>query len=183
MWLSRSFNGKGYVMRRKRGIAIICVIALGLFVFLVGSSRTYHGTNELIKKARKEIPIADADKIEIQYAGMSVKDDMALVWFVSGNEYQAHYYLPIGFNIVGDDEYTFFHTYKPLDRGQDIAVLQWCNGYSFIINNPKCVAVRITDNSGIHEEHIKKDSYPYVFYNKLLPSEYVFLDKDGNEVF
>ena len=165
-------------MKKIISAILLCVLC----VSVTGCSKTYHGTDELIEKARKEIPIADADRIEIQYAGMSERGDMVLAWFVSGNEYQAHYYLPIGFNIVGDEEYTFFHTYKPLERGQDIAVLQWRDGYSFIINNPKCVTVRITDNSGTHEEHIEKDAYPYVFYNKLLPSEYVFLDKDGNEI-
>lgn len=165
-------------MKRILSFLVIWILCFSL----TGCAKTYHGTDELIKKARKEIPIADAKTIELQYAGQCSKDDMALMWFVSGNEHQAHYYLPLGFTIVGDDEYTFFHTYKPLERGTDIAVLQWCGGCSFIINNPNCVAVKITDNSGTHEITIEEDAYPYTFYNTRLPFEYYFLDKDGNEI-
>ena len=160
----------------------IMFIALVFVLALAGCSATISGTEELIVKAREELPVSDADTIELRYAGLCGKDDEALIWFVSGNEYQAHYYLPIGFNVVGENEYTFIQSYKAVDRAMDIAVLEWNGGYSFIINNPNCVAVKIADNSGTHEITIEKDAYPYVFYNNLLPSEYVFLDKDGNEI-
>jgi hypothetical protein len=98
------------------------IVLMALCVFIVGCSKTYHGTDELIEKARKEIPISDADTIEIQYAGMSGSDDKALVWFVSGNEYQAHYYFPMEVNIKGEAEYTFEKVYKPMEQVKDIAV-------------------------------------------------------------
>lgn len=158
------------------------VLALTCLLGLVGCSAKIRGTDELIEKAREELPVSDADTIELHYAGLCGKDDEALIWFVSGNEYQAHYYLPIAFKVVGENEYTFIQSYNPMERGMDMAVLQWNGGYSFIINNPSCVAVRITDNSGTKDVAIEKDAYPYMFYNELLPSEYVFLDKDGNEL-
>ena len=157
-------------------LALVCVLTM------VGCQKTYKGVDELVEKAREELPVAEADTINLQYVGMCARDDEALIWFISGNEYQAHYYLPISFKIVDRNTYTFLHTHKPLDRGTDIAVLQWNGGYSFLINNPNCAAVRITDNSGTREEILEKDAYPYVFYNTLLPSEYVFLDEDGNEI-
>ncbi|MGD9566812.1 MAG: hypothetical protein AB7V48_00570 [Sedimentibacter sp.] len=158
-----------------------------LFIFiltfsLAGCQKTIKGTDELIEKAREEIPVSDADTIKMKYAGVVGKDDTALIWFVSGSEYQANYYLPMECNVVGKDEYTFVCTYKPMERGEDIAVLEWKDGYCFLINNPNCSTVKITDNTGTHEIDIVKDSYPYLFYNELIPSEYIFLDADGNEL-
>lgn len=168
-------------MKRITGVLLLCVLCLSL----VGCAKTYHGTDELLEKARKEIPIADADTIEMQYAGMYSKGDRAIAWFISGNEYQAHYYLPIEIEIKGNGaNYTFVHTFKPMDRGEDIAVLLWNQEYVFLINNPDCTTVRITDDQGVHEIFIEKDAYPYVFGYCPIPDsfEYTFLDKEGNEL-
>ena len=43
-----------------------------------------------------------------------------------------------------------------------------------------CVSVKITDETGTHEEMIGKDAYPYVFYCSSVPSEYIFMDAEGN---
>ncbi len=162
---------------------LITIVLLLTFVLsFAGCSSTIKGTEELIEKAREELPVSNADTIALKYAGLCGRDDKALIWFVSGNAYQAHYYLPIEFRVAGKDEYTFVQSYKPVERGMDIAVLEWKGGYSFIINNPNCVAVRITDDSGTHETAIEKSAYPYVFYHALLPTEYVFIGKDGNEM-
>ena len=149
---------------------------------LAGCAKVYKGTDALIKKAREEIPIADAENTDITYAGMCGKDDSALVWFISGNEYQLHTYLPMELEVKAADRYTFVQTFKPMGKGEDIAVLNWKDGYAFLINDPKCVAVKITGNNSTTEEKIEKDAYPYVFYCPFIPSEYVFLDVDGNEI-
>lgn len=160
---------------------VISVLAAVMIVLsFAACDKTLKGTDALIETAREHIPVADAENIDIKYAGLCARDDSALIWLVSGNEYQAHYYLPMECTVVGDNEYTFERVCKPLERGQDIAVLMWKGGYAFVINNPKCKSVRITDNSGTHEQKIEKDAYPYVFYNSLIPSEYEFLDENGN---
>ena len=105
-----------------------------------------------------------------------------MIWFVSGNEYQAHYYLPMECKIVEKDAYTFVHEHKPIDRGTDIVALQWNGGYAFLVNNPKCTTIRITDILGAHDISIKEGAYPFVYYNELLPSEYYFLDAEGKEI-
>ena len=64
----------------------------------------------------------------------------------------------------------------------DIAVLNWNQLYSFIVNDSNCISVKITDETGTHEEMIGKDAYPYVFYCSSVPSEYVFIDAEGNEL-
>ena len=64
-------------------IAVLCFS-------LMGCTKIYHGADELMEKARQEIPISDADTIEMRYAGMCGDDDRAIAWYISGNEYQAH---------------------------------------------------------------------------------------------
>lgn len=160
---------------------ITIVLCLLLTLAMVGCGKTYHGTDELIEKARKEIPIADAETTDIAYVGMSANGDKAIAWFISGNEYQAHYYLPLEFEVVGEDTYKFVRTYKSMGQADDIAMLLWERGYCFLINNPKCVEVEIYNNDGsLHRVSIENDSYPYLFYWEEIPSEYSFIDKDGN---
>ena len=144
-------------MKRITCILLTCILCFSIS----GCTKTYKGTDELIEKAREEIPVSDADTIDMQYGGMCTVDDTALVWFISGNQYQ---------------------TYKPMSPFIDIAVLNWNRVYAFIVNNPNCVSVKITDEAGTHEEMIEKDAYPYVFYCSSVPSEYVFIDAEGNEL-
>lgn len=162
---------------------ILCIIMVCILCFaLAGCKKIYKDTDELIEKAREEIPISDADTINMQYGGMCTMDNEALVWFISGNEYQAHYYLPMEVEIKGEAEYTYVRTYKPMSSFLDTAVLNWKGGYAFLVNNPDCVSVKITDETGTHEEMIGKDAYPYVFYWPSVPSEYSFIDAEGNEL-
>lgn len=166
-------------MKRVITIALVCLLCF----ILVGCAKTYKGTDELIEKARKEISISDADTIDMQYAGMCIIDDRALAWFISGNEYQVHYYLPMEVEVKGEAEYAFVRSYMPMDdRAEDIAILNWNQGYAFVINNPECASVKITGDNGIHEEKVEKGVHPYVFYYPSIPSEYVFLDAEGNEL-
>ena len=159
-------------------LAFLCVLGL------VGCSKTYDSTDALMEKVRQEIPLAEADTVEIRYAGMTAEDDAALLWYISGSEYQAHTYFPIECEIIGESEYKFVRSFAIVmeDRCGDVGILQWRRGYSFCINNPDCKTVRLTDDTGAHVEMIEIDSYPYVFYTRGLPSEYVFLDADGNEL-
>ena len=165
---------------------LISILLIALLCFsLVGCAKTYQGYDGLIEKAREEIPISEASTTEIKIAGsIDMEDGTCLVWFVTGNEYQAHYYAPIEFKQLkkNDDKYEFVKIYKPLDRGDDIAVLNWKRGSAFIVNNSECVAVRITDDNGTHEEQIGSNKYPWIFYCESIPTEYVFLDTQGNEL-
>lgn len=164
-------------MKRIFNVVLVSLFCLGL----IGCAKTYHGTDELIEKARKEIPISEAETADIAYAGMTGKGDKTIAWFISGNEYQAHYYLPLEFDVVGKDNYQFVRTYKPMGQVDDIAILPWKRGYCFLINNPRCVEVEIYNNDGsLHRVPIEKDEYPYLFYWEEIPSEYSFIDKDGN---
>ena len=63
-------------MRKK--LAIIFLITMVLSLSACG--KTLKGTDELIEKAREEIPISDSDTIDIQYAGMCGNDNRAIAW-------------------------------------------------------------------------------------------------------
>lgn len=170
---------------RKQGLAVLAVLILLVICFFwlgFGGEKTYHGTDELMVKAREVIPISDADTAEMTYAGLCAKEDKALLWFISGNEYQAHYYLPMECTIVGENEYTYEHAHKPLERGLDIAVLPWQRGYAFLVNNPNCRTIKIIDEGETILEEINPGSCPYVSYYDQVPSEYYFLDSQGNEI-
>ena len=162
----------------------LSVVLIALLCFsLAGCARAYHGTEELTEKARREIPLSDADTIEMQYAGMCGGDNRAIVWYISGNEYQEHCYLPMEIKIKGNGaNYAFVQTYKPMTgRCDDVAVVNWRQGYAFLINNPKVAAVHVTfQNGGVTEEEVPE--IPYTFYIPSVPSEYTFLDTEGNEV-
>lgn len=160
------------------------VLVLFFLLSLTGCQKKIEGTDGLIEKAREVIPVADSDIIEMQYVGMHTKGNVMLAWFISGNEYQAHYYLPMECEVVGEDEYVFNRIYDPLSRGgEDDYVLQWEGGYSFIVNNPKCRTLKITDSNSTKEINIDENAYPFIYYNELLPTAYAFLDAQGNKLY
>ena len=160
------------------------VLVLFFLLSLSGCQKKIEGTDGLIEKAREVIPVADSDIIEMQYVGMHTKGNVMLAWFISGNEYQAHYYLPMECEVVGEDEYVFNRIHDPLSRGgEDDYVLQWEGGYSFIVNNPKCRTLKITDSNSTKEINIDENAYPFIYYNELLPTAYAFLDAQGNKLY
>ena len=155
-----------------------CVFCLMISLLFAGCSQVYTGTEGLIQKAREEIPIADAQTVPLVIAGSSQAEGNLLFWFISGGTYQSHSYTPIEFFPKGNDRYTFVKTYTPLERGMDIAVLQWKEGYSFLINNPACTSLHLQMPDGTTRD-IPVEEIPFVYYTAL-PSTYTFLDAEGN---
>ena len=70
-----------------------------------------------------------------------------------------------------------------MDRAGDVAIVNWHRGYAFIINNPEVAIVRMTlENGEVIEKLIQNDAIPYTFYVPSIPSEYVLLNTERNEV-
>lgn len=159
-------------------------MSFAILISLVGCSSTLTAPDELIEKARAEIPVSDAESIDIQIVSSIEKEDgNSLIWFMSGNESQAHYYLPMECVLKDSDEYEFVRVGKPFERGTDIVVYEWQNGYAFLVNNKNCKSVQITDGTGTHTVEItEENTYPFTFYQEVIPSEYSFLDASGNEL-
>ena len=151
---------------------------------LSGCGNTVIGHDGLIGKAREEISVSDAETIGIMIAGSVDIDRKSLVWFVTGNEYQSHSYIPMEFEIDKNqnDKFKFIKVYKAMDRAEDIAVIEWEKGYSFLVNNDKCKTISIINNTGKKEEIEVDGALPWLYYCETIPVEYVFLDSDGNEL-
>ena len=77
----------------KRIMAIILILLMVLS--FTGCEKVMYDEDDFVERARKEFHIADAETIEIKYIGEIIKGDKALMWFMSGKEYQAHRYVPI----------------------------------------------------------------------------------------
>ncbi|KIR03874.1 hypothetical protein P261_02689 [Lachnospiraceae bacterium TWA4] len=156
----------------KKITKFICFLVV--MVSLSACTKTYDTPEALIEKVRKEIPISNADTIQIQYAGQSKADNLALLWFISGNEYQGHSYFPVECKVNKQNNYDFIGSYESMERYEDIGIFNWNDGYSFCVNNSNCKTVRIIDSDGTHNIVLKNDEYPYVFYHKGTSFKYIF---------
>lgn len=163
---------------------LICVAALSavlclISIFVVQSSKII-GYDGLIATARKEIEnLAEVETIEMTIAGKSTIDNNRhLFWIITGNEYQMHRYYPLEVIELENGEYKFVHLHNGgTQRGQDIYFEYFGNGYSFIVNNPKCKSIVIG------ETVVPITEIPFVYYYPLTPNEYYFLDEDGNLIY
>lgn len=162
------------------------IIALGLLCAALSGcagEQLYDVPDGLAEKAREELPLSDADTVELRYGGMTVGSSHARAWYITGDEYQAHYYLPMEVELKSDDKCAFSRSYKPMTGyAKDVAVVNWRGGYAFLINNPDCAVLRISGESGECEEHISSESLPYIYYYPAVPTEFGFLDADGNKL-
>lgn len=182
MWKSNNFQFcKEVCIVKKYFFTLITIV---LLFSLVGCKNTLTAPDGLIAKAREEIPVAEADTIDIRIVGSIEKEDgNSLVWFMSGNEHQTHYYLPMECILEDNDKYEYVKVGKPYERGMDMVVYEWQGGYAFLINNGECKGIQITDSTGTYTVEISEDSfYPFTFYQKIIPLEYIFFDASGNEL-
>ena len=167
-------------MKKGAVILILCLVCLCIAVpAAVMLSTVIEGDDGLIEKARQEIPIADADTIELVIVGKVTDGDEELVWFKSGNEYQYNRYTPMEFAILGDDKYRFGKTYNPIDRGDRISVVYWHDNFVVLVDNPDCTAIQIIPADGF-EEVIPVEEIPFVYSTCIFSGEYNFVDAEGN---
>lgn len=128
--------------------------------------------------------MADIENMEITIAGSVDVDGRSLVWFVTGNEYQAHSYFPMEFKVSEKDpsRFQFVKAYKAYERGQDIRAYPW-NGYVFLINNPDCKKVFLDYGDGrVEEIEVRGKFLPEIYFVTKVPKEYKFLNEAGNEL-
>ncbi len=156
--------------------AMLSLATVLLTLSLTACQKTYETPEALVEQARAGFSDRET---EIKYAGRCDRDTSALLWFISGGETEGYQYIPLECT-VRDGGLVFERSFKAMERGVDIAVMQWRDGYSFLINNESCHVLKITDGLGTHE--LAVDEYPYIWYNETLPLEYVFLDENGNEL-
>ena len=134
-------------------------------------------TEALIEKAREKFSAGETD--EIILAGQWVDAPSALFWFIKNG----HTYLLMECTALDDGGYTFERTYQNFtEMCREIYVNVWHSSYVFLINNPDCTAIQVTDRSGTHEVPIAPGSQPFLYCTNGLPQEYHFLDQYGTAI-
>lgn len=154
------------------------LFVLCLTMSLVGcGGRTADTEEEMLGIITKEL---DLD-VSAQIIDTIELDDVVLVCYMTGNEYQAHSYGYAEFEKqqIG---YKFLRTYSTMERGMDLRSALYHDSYLFISNNEKSQNLRIRFKNG-KEELIAVDKLPFVYYLKNASNfEYHFLDKNGEEL-
>lgn len=151
------------------------LLSLVLVILLCGCDKGMDTTEALMDKAREEFSAGEADNIVL--ADKWENDISALFWFIKNG----HTHLLMECTVLNDGGYTFERTYRnPVTRGKEIYVNSWQSGYVFLINNPDCAAIQITDHSGTYE--VPVGSHPFLYHTNGLPQEYRFLTQDGTEI-
>jgi hypothetical protein len=145
---------------------------------LVGcGGRTANTEEEMLGIITKEL---DLD-VSVQIIDTIELDDVALVCYMTGNEYQGHSYGYAEFK-KQKNSYEFLHNYSTMERGMDLRSASYNNSYLFISNNEKSQNLRIRFQNG-KEELIAVDKIPFVYYMENASNfEYHFLDKNGKEL-
>lgn len=156
---------------------IILSILIAHLIFS-GCERRYDKPEELINTIRKESSFSSDKTDKIVYAGASTDDNSQLLWYIMGNDMYNLKYIPAQCYLTSENELIFVQTFKPMNRGENISVLQWNGGYSFIVNNPDCVQIKI--RKGYEIKEIPVTQYPFVYYYDFIPNEYDFIDNNGN---
>lgn len=156
-------------------LALLFLIAL-----TTAFPKTYDSPEALMTKVRKEIDQAEADTIEMVHAGTCEQGDKALLWYITGNEYQAHGYYPAECRINEKGKYELVRVHTDKERTMDIATMLWGNGHAFCINNPKCRTLRIVERHETIDIPIDPNALPFVYYCQ--PSEWHFYDAEGKEM-
>lgn len=158
---------------------LISVALLGALM-LCGCEPALKSEGDIINKAREYLS-GNIDELSI--GGSCSNNNRTLFWFISGNPKQADTYIPIEFAVNEDGEYSFVHKYDPTERTTDTASIIWKNGYSFVVNNPDCANIRITEPDGASTD-IEVGEIPFVYFLENAPDEfeYNFLNAEGETV-
>lgn len=146
---------------------------------LVGCGvRTANSEEEILRIITQDLDL----EVSVQIIDTIELDDVILVCYMTGNEYQALTYGYAEFK-KQKNGFEFLRTYSMMDRGMDLRSARYNDSYLFISNNEKSQTLRIRFKDG-KEEMISVDRIPFVYYlENAINIEYHFLDKGGKELY
>ena len=146
--------------------------ALLVSLMLCGCEPALKSDSDIINKAREYLS-ENIDGLTI--AGSCSDSNNTLFWLISESTF-----IPMEFAVNENGEYSFAHRFDPIERTADTASLMWKDGYSFVVNNPDCTNIRITEpNGGITDIEVTKVPFVYFLENAPDEFEYVFLNAEG----
>lgn len=157
---------------KKLFFLVICTAIL-----LIGcDERRANNEIEMLEVINKELGINNS----VQIIGTINLDDIILVCFMTGSEYQGHTYEYAEF-IKLTSGYRFVRFYPMMDRGMDIRSALYKSMYLFLSNNKKVKSLRVRYSDG-KEELIDIEKVPFLYYikdgaDKII--EYHFLDENS----
>lgn len=154
------------------------LFVISLTLVLVGcDGKTANTEEDMLGIITKELDV----NVSAQVIDTIELDDVVLVCYMTGNEYQAHSYGYAEFE-KQEDGYEFLRTYSTMERGMDLRSASYRDSYLFISNNEKSQSLRIRFENG-KEKLIAVDKIPFVYYLENASNfEYHFLDKKGKEL-
>ncbi|WP_352420385.1 hypothetical protein [Proteiniborus sp.] len=88
-------------------------------------------------------------------------EDKLLVFYMTGNEYQAHEYGYAEFD-EKNDGYKFLRTYDMYERGMDLRSAPYKNAYLFVVNNKQCKNIQILQNKS--KSMVEVEDIPFVYF-------------------
>lgn len=101
-----------------------------------------------------------------------------LVWYQIVEPYADAKYIPVVFTLKDTDTLRYAYTGLSRQRVLDIVAFPWQEGYSFLICDPDCTTLRLTQSDKALD--IPIEQYPFSYYIPYMPDTYSFLDVDGN---
>ncbi len=157
-------------MKKKQKLSSTDVQSILLIIVCItGSIMLYRfsipkNTEQDYPEIRAQIPLENADTVDIYCAGSCIIENEAVVWYVA--DYENAYYIPLECNVINYSEYQLIDYREALSTNiNDIMYTPWKDGYSIIINNNDCIGYEIKkDNGEVSTVELDKESIPHILY-------------------
>lgn len=160
-------------------IIIICIMVFLPHLITNPNNAELNSDDVLIAAVREFLDEQIHEDTKIAPLGFVRKDNWLLYWFCIGDD-AYHSYITGEFAITKTGRLHPIGFHKPINRGGDVASIQWSEGYSFLVNSSNCTAIELVTSEGI--EVIKVDTIPFVYYLDCIPFSYRFLDETMEEI-
>jgi len=153
----------------------ILVIVLSMSIVSC-NEETVSTDKEIFDVITKEL---DTD-IDVEIIGTIRLEGKLLVFYITGNEYQAHEYGYAEFD-EKNDGYKFLRTYDMYERGMDLRSAPYKNAYLFVVNNEQCNNIQILQNGSKFMVEVVDIPFVYLWDNAN-NIEYNFLNPSGEHL-
>lgn len=173
-------------MKMKNTIPLLGGLAVLAAVISFGLAFMEHpvgGDAGLLARAKWAMRDSGCDPDSFRILGKAEQGDSCLVWFSCGTE-GSDQYVPMEFEITGNDEYRFVSRRQPWSRTAEIYELEWKDVYCFLIDNISCrylyIDPRYRDET---PRIIEVEERPFLYcYDDGDFFLYYFLDANGEEL-
>lgn len=172
-------------MKMKNTMPLLAGLAVLAAVIIFGFGSMEHPVRDdagLLARAKWEMQDGEFDPDGFRIAAKAEQGDYCLIWFFCGIE-GSDQYVPMEFEITGDDGYRFVSRRLPLNRIVGIYELSWKDSYSFLIANDACRYLCIDPAYSSETIRIEIEEQPFQYcYEDDGSFDCRFLDANGEEL-